>query len=266
MRKPRRHERIPRAADLVVQRGADQAERFAGWTVNVSRGGLAMFCQRALEPGEMLSFEMILPTAGEGIRRITLFGVVRWIRVEPDGNVMGVEFLTEQGAGDYGWFLDHFDSHVCPPGVRRTEASCRQGGFTLVELTIAMVIICLMVTLAAPIFTRSIEHSRMDAAVANLRGVWAAQRAYWLEERCFAPLLSSLLSKDLVDAAIVNSASDPEAVYVFDILSADSSHFVCRALRSGSVVWSGDVRINEEGTVSGAITSSRDGTVLAPTQ
>jgi hypothetical protein len=86
---------------------------------------------------------------------------------------------------------------------------------------------------------------------------------YWLEERRFAPELSSLLSMDLVDSAVAASATDPSAVYAYDVFSADDSQFVCRALRNGSMVWTGEITIDEEGALSGAI-SSTDGTVLTP--
>jgi hypothetical protein len=75
--------------------------------------------------------------------------------------------------------------------------------------------------------------------------------------------LSNLLSMDLVDSAIAASASDPSAIYAYDIFSADDSQFVCRAARNGSTVWTGTITIDEEGTLGGTI-SSTDGTELTP--
>jgi prepilin-type N-terminal cleavage/methylation domain-containing protein len=262
MPKTRRHERVSGKADLVLRPNAEARERFAGKTTNASKGGMAVFSNHALPPGKLLGLELIVPTDGEGIRRVVLFGVTRWMRVMPEGNMLGIELMEDQDAGDYEWFAKHFEV-IRSSRAKRAEPSGKKRGFTLVELSIAMVIICLMMTLAAPIFTHAIEHSRLDTAVANLRAVWAAQRVYWLEERTFSPELSNLLSMDLVDSAIAASASDPSAIYAYDIFSADESEFVCRAARNGSRVWTGTITLDEEGTLGGTITST-DGTVLTP--
>lgn len=263
MRRIRKYERGALRADLIFRSSNGKLERYAGQALNASEGGVAVFSHRTLPAGELVGLELFVPQAGEGVRRITLFGAVRWMRALPEGNMLGIELLMDQEAGDYGRFLKYFGSHICPSARRRSKVPNTKGGFTLVELCIAMVIICLMMTLAAPIFTRAIEYSRMDAAVANLRVLWAAQRAYWLEERRFSPDLSHLRSMDLVDAAVAESANDPNAIYAYDVFSADESQFVCRAQRNGSAVWSGDIQIDEEGTVSGAITSTQ-GAVLTP--
>jgi prepilin-type N-terminal cleavage/methylation domain-containing protein len=262
MRKTRRHERVPDKADLVLRANSEARERFAGKATNASKGGMAVFSQHALPPGKLLGLELIVPTDGEGIRRVVLFGVTRWMRVLPEGNMLGIELMEDQDAGDYEWFARHFED-IRSSRAKRPEPSRKKRGFTLMELSIAMVIICLMMTLAAPIFTRAIEHSRLDTAVANLRAIWAAQRVYWLEERCFSPELSYLQSMDLVDSAIATSASDPSAVYAYDMFSADESGFVCRAARNGSTVWTGTITIDQDGELDGAITS-KDGTVLTP--
>ncbi|MCJ7543851.1 MAG: prepilin-type N-terminal cleavage/methylation domain-containing protein [Phycisphaerae bacterium] len=263
MRKFRKHERGALRADLIFRSSNGKLERYAGQALNASEGGVAVFSQRTLPAGELVGLELFLPQPGEGVRRITLFGAVRWMRALPEGNILGVELLMDDEAGDYEWFLKHFGSDICPSAPRRSKVPNGKGGFTLMELSIAMVIICLMMTLAAPIFTRAIECSRMDAAVANLKILWAAQRAYWLEERYFAPDLSNLQSMDLVDSAIVQTANDPSAVYVYEAVSANESEFVCRATRHNSTVWSGQILIDEEGTISGTITST-DGSVLTP--
>ena len=139
----------------------------------------------------------------------------------------------------------------------------KRGGFTLVELTIAMVIICLMVVLAVPTFRRAIEQARADVAAANLKTIWSAQRVYWLDNRRFASQLSDLRSQDLIDGPIADSVGDPKAVYVYRISSADSSVFVAGALRNASGVWSGQVQIDQEGKLTGTIIS-RQGDVVIP--
>ena len=153
----------------------------------------------------------------------------------------------------------------CTQDSGRKTRRREPGGFTLVELCIAMVIICLMVTLAVPTFRRSIEQARADVASANLRTLWSAQRVYWLENRRFASSLSDLRALDLVDVAIADSPNNPKAVYVYRISSADASAFTGGALRNASSVWAGQIQIDQQGTLSGTIVSTH-GDVVTPTQ
>lgn len=138
-------------------------------------------------------------------------------------------------------------------------------GFTIVELCIAMVILCMMATLAVPIFRKSIEQARADVASANLKILWSAQRIYWLENRCYASRLVDLRSMDLIDAAMADSPGNPQAVYVYAISSANASGFTAGAVRNASGVWAGQLQINQEGTIGGTIIS-RSGEVVNPTQ
>ena len=138
-------------------------------------------------------------------------------------------------------------------------------GFTLVELCIVMVIICLLVTMAVPTFRKAIEQARMDAASAGLRTVWSAQRVYWLENRRFAAGLADLQAMDLLDASVAASGSNPAATFVFGMPSADASHFLATATRTGSRVWSGGLQVDQEGAVTGSVADGH-GVVLTPTQ
>jgi len=147
-----------------------------------------------------------------------------------------------------------------PRGVR-----LRGAGFTLTELCITMVILCLMVTMAIPIFRKSVEQARADVASANLRILWSAQRIYWLENRCYASSLANLRAMDLIDAAIFESAGNPRAVYVYGISAANASSFTAGAVRNASGAWAGQIQINQEGTISGTIIS-RSGEVVTPAQ
>ncbi|HOF17599.1 MAG TPA: hypothetical protein PK082_01720 [Phycisphaerae bacterium] len=242
-------------ADLTIQPGEDNPQRFGGKVFNVSKSGLAVFSKHAFPPGKLTGIEMILPLEGEGVRRVTLFGVTRWMRVEPDGNLLGIELLADHKAGDYDWFARHLDK----------LAATARPAFTLVETCIAMVIVCLMVTLAAPTFRQAIEQARADSTSANLRTIWSAQRVYWLEYRTFTPNMTALRSLDLVDGAVASSASNPSATYVYQIVSADDRSFTARALRNGSGAWTGQLEIDQEGVVTGAI-AGPSGQVVTPTQ
>jgi type IV pilus assembly protein PilE len=140
-----------------------------------------------------------------------------------------------------------------------------QAGFTLVELCIVMVIVCLLVTMAVPTFRKAVEQARMDAASAGLRTVWSAQRVYWLENRRFAASLADLQAMDLVDASVAASGANPAATFVYAIPSADASHFLATATRTGSRVWSGGLQVDQDGAVTGSVADGH-GLVLTPTQ
>jgi len=252
-------------AEVTIGPGEERPARFRGRIFNVSRGGVALFCEHAVGPGKLVAMELFVRLPETGVRRVALFGVTRWMAVLPDGNLVGIELFADAEAGDYAWFLEHVSARL--PIVRRPASGTtgRRGGFTMVELCVAMVIVCLMTTLAAPIFTRAIEQARVDAAAANLKTVWSAQRVYWLEHRSYAPDLAALRSMDLIDAGVADSASSPTAVYAYDIVSADATTFEARALRNGSGRWSGQMQIDQDGSIEGSVSGS-GGQVLTPAQ
>jgi len=240
----RRHKRMPLTAELTIQLGDGQPVRTAANVYNVSKGGLAVFSERAFPAGMLVGLDISLPTADGGARTVCLFGATRWCQPEQDGHLLGIELLTDPRAGDYRLFCQY----LAGKGAR-----LRHEGFTLVELSVAMVIICLLMTMAAPNFRLAIEEARANAASANLRAIWSAQRAYWLEHRTFSDSLTALQSLDLIDAAVAESATNPKAVYVYQIVAADAGAFSARALRNSSGVWVGQIEIDEEGRVTGAI-------------
>jgi len=152
-----------------------------------------------------------------------------------------------------------------PVAVPGGDAAASPGsrGFTLVEVCITMVIICLLVVLSVPIFRKAVEQARVDLVSVNLRTIWSAQRIYWLEHRCFAPQLSDLRAMDLIDLSVAESGTDPQAPYAYQISGAGVSFFVATATRKGSIVWSGQIQIDQDGRIVGSIGGSQ-GEVLTP--
>ena len=268
MEKVRRYERFALTADVTIQPGEDRPSRFAAKVFNISRGGLAVFSPRAYPSGKLVGMEILLSLEGEtNPRRLTLYGVTRWTRAEPDGNLVGIELLADQKAGDYALFSGHFDSlsRKRRSRARVAHVGAPNGGFTLIEVSIVMTIICLLVTLAIPTFRRAIEQARLDTAGANLHMIWSAQRLYWLENRSFSPALADLKGMDLVDAAIADNSGNPKAIYVYQITQSSASGFEARALRQAGGIWTGQIQINQDGSLAGAVAST-DGQVLCPTQ
>ena len=146
-------------------------------------------------------------------------------------------------------FSNRFDSD------RNDSASSRpdqRSGYSLIEVLVALTIISILTSMAVPAFQRAVDQSRADIAGANLRAIWSAERCYWLENRTYTSDLSTLVTLDLLDPAIVSSST----FYSYQITAATSSSFTAKATRIGSSRWSGQFTITQAGTVTGSITAS----------
>lgn len=146
--------------------------------------------------------------------------------------------------------------------IRAAVMTGRQG-FTLTEILIAMTIICILVTLSTPIYSRAMEQARLDAVARNLEMIWSAQRVYWLYEHLYAPDLATLYNMDLLSSKLVLTEGSLTVSYVYEIEAADSDSFTAVATRNSSTKWSGQIQIDEFGNLTGSIAAS-DGLVLVP--
>lgn len=135
-----------------------------------------------------------------------------------------------------------------------------RGGYTLLEVLIAVVIIGILVSISAPIYSKAIEQAKLDSAAGNLKTVWSAQRAYWLKYQEFADSLAKLQDEDLISASLTQTQG---VMYVYSVASADKNFFIASAARSNSSTWSGEIQIDELGQLTGSI-NKEDGTTLLP--
>lgn len=254
----RRHERIRILADAPVRPVGGTSARYGARGLNVSKSGIAVFTEYSFLIGKPVEVELILPVRGLGMRQVVLCGIVRWVRAEESGNTVGIEF---QGPCEDPWFEEFLDQRSEALAAPAGEAPRR--GFTLTEACIALVIVCLLVTMATPVYRQAMEQARVDAANGNLRTVWSAQRIYWLEYRAFASDLNALEAMDLVDKALAATQSDPNAVFVYTIGASDAESFTATAMRNGSGIWVGQIDIDETGEVTGAI-NGPGGVTLTP--
>jgi len=124
-------------------------------------------------------------------------------------------------------------------------------GFTLAELMIVLTIIGIMASFAVPTFRRSVQQSRADVAGANLQSVWSAQRLYWLEYRTYASNLTLLEDEGLLEPSV---ATDTD--YAFTVESSNAVSFEVRATRINSDRWTGNFSIDEDGTITGAVSAT----------
>ena len=139
----------------------------------------------------------------------------------------------------------------------------KRQGFTLTEIMIAMTIICILVTMSTPIYSKAIEQARLDTAARELKTIWSAQRVYWLDNRTYAEDLITLQNLDLLSSKLALTQESVKSFYIFEISSADDETFSATAIRNASNKWSGQITIDEFGTLAGSISAS-DGTILVP--
>ncbi|OQB84628.1 MAG: hypothetical protein BWX88_02551 [Planctomycetes bacterium ADurb.Bin126] len=258
----RRHERVPLVAEMTIQPGDRCPARFASHVFNVSRGGAAVFSPQYFPPGKLAGMAIVLPAWRGGPRRtVHLVGAVRRVQVGDEGNVLGIEFLSKDAGEDYDVFCRYVDALA--EGQSPVMRSPWRGGFTLVEACIAMTILCLLVTLSAPVYVRAVEQAALDNAAGNLRTIWSAQRVYWLEHRTFASSLGELSALDLIDPSLT-SPSATGAKFVYQVSYASSEGFEVRASRINSTRWTGQIWMNQAGLLEGQITGPRNQVLVPP--
>ncbi|OHB58568.1 MAG: hypothetical protein A2173_07270 [Planctomycetes bacterium RBG_13_44_8b] len=138
-----------------------------------------------------------------------------------------------------------------------------QKGYTLLEALVAVIIIGILVSIAAPIYSTAVEQARLDSAAGNLKTIWSAQRAYWLKFHTFASNLAVLETEDLVSVSLAQTQMSPDARYVYYIDFAGADSFTASAIRSHSNVWQGTIQIDQLGRLTGGIVKM-DGSTLSP--
>jgi prepilin-type N-terminal cleavage/methylation domain-containing protein len=121
--------------------------------------------------------------------------------------------------------------------------------YTLVEMSVVLIIMGIFITLAVPRFSRSLESARADVAGANLRAIWTAERIYWLDNRTYTTSLDVLVSLNLLDPSITSNTS-----YTYLVTAADVATFTATAQRAPNVSWSGTVTITQDGGLTGTLT------------
>jgi prepilin-type N-terminal cleavage/methylation domain-containing protein len=123
----------------------------------------------------------------------------------------------------------------------------RRGGYTLLEVVVALTIMAVMISIPAPLFTRAIEQSRLDVAAANVRAVWCAERLYRLEYGTYTDL-DTLAAEKLLDPTLASGGS---SYYAYSVSAADGStmvdSFVVRAIHPDSPRCSGYLTIDQDG-------------------
>ena len=129
--------------------------------------------------------------------------------------------------------------------------------YTLVEMTVVLTIMGVLIGLALPRFSRSLESARADVAGANLRAIWTAERIYWLDNRTYTTDLDLLTSLNLLDSSITSNT-----YYTFLVTAADTVTLTAIAQRSAGSSWSGTLTITQDGVLTGSLTQSGEADIV----
>ena len=143
----------------------------------------------------------------------------------------------------------------------------RRRAISLIETMVVVSIIGILASFGVPRFEQSIEQSRANIAAANLRAIWTAQRAYWLQNNnLYASDLATLRAANLLDPAIVDdggSTTSDGSSYVYTISQSTTSTFQATARRVNSGAASGTLTIDQNGDGLGTI-SFAGGVTITP--
>jgi prepilin-type N-terminal cleavage/methylation domain-containing protein len=123
-------------------------------------------------------------------------------------------------------------------------------GVTLLELSVAIIIVGILVAFVVPSFTQVTEQNHVDAATQYLRSVWSAERVYWLEHRTFTNDFSTLNTLGLIDPKI---AGGDDGYFLYGITNVSDETFTVGAIRNGSSLWTGTLSITQDGEVTGFV-------------
>lgn len=126
-----------------------------------------------------------------------------------------------------------------------------------------MTILGVLIAFAMPFFRKAIEQSAVDLAAANLETIWTAERLYCAQNRVFAGSLTDLQNAGLLDLSFVHALTNSKKMEYAVSAPDPASGFSATAARINSSHWSGQLSINEQGTLSGQITGTQ-GETLRP--
>jgi len=148
---------------------------------------------------------------------------------------------------------------------RRTRGDRR--GFSIMEVMVVLTITAVMIRMALPSFYRSVEKTKADIAIANLRALWAAEQFYWVENRNFSSDFDALNNYNLLPPDVLPAAqtATPAPPYSYTIVSYSATGFTIKAQRANTSALADAFQIDQTGAVTGSVTLGDGYVILPPT-
>jgi Tfp pilus assembly protein PilE len=149
--------------------------------------------------------------------------------------------------------------------ISARDAATARGlrGFSIVELTVVLTMAAVILSMALPSFYRAIEKSKADIAITNLRGLWAAEMFFWIENRTYTNDMSSATGLNMYNLLSADMEANQSQTYQYTIVDYSATTFTIRATRTTGSPFTDYFTIDQTGSVSGSVTLD-DGYVIAP--
>lgn len=122
----------------------------------------------------------------------------------------------------------------------------------MVELMLVIVMAGILMTMAVPKSSTTLENAQVNQGAAELQSLWLAQRRYRMEYGSFAPSLKALVQEGFVQERILEK-EDP---FRYSILVRGNGKMRISAERSGAGSWSGTLTLDEMGNLDGEVIDS----------
>lgn len=131
-----------------------------------------------------------------------------------------------------------------------TQVVTRRHGFSLVELTLIIVMAGILMTMAVPKTSTTVENTHVNQGVAGMRSLWLAQRRYHLKNGDFAPSIKTLVKEGYAQKVFL----EKKEPFQFEVKARSHGRLRISATRSGSSSWRGTITLDEMGKLSGSVT------------
>jgi type IV pilus assembly protein PilA len=87
--------------------------------------------------------------------------------------------------------FDKEETHVLQLMRRRLQGEQREGGFTLIELMVVVLIIAILIAIAIPTFLGARQRAQDRAAQSNLRNALTAEKTYYTDNQQYSQDVAS---------------------------------------------------------------------------
>jgi type IV pilus assembly protein PilA len=145
--------------------------------------------------------------------------------------------------------------------VAPDQCPCRSRGFTLIEVTVVVLIIGLLIAVAIPSFLDTKDHAEDRAAGANIRNAFGNAKALFADHDSYSDVTPAALQ--LVEPNLSFTAGPSTSPLIISVASADEFVVLAARSHSGECLVLGD-NAHQDGTVFANLGTSSCDAAAAP--